>query len=131
MASLASTIGAIEKAIGSDGEARRINIGGSADFFTSWIERRGNDYEFSVKTPRAGCNPMEFLTPSMKGLIRPHDVVIIYECGAGGRDVHMQPHLPPAKRRPWRLVDDTGREYEIQGFDGTWHRHAFGGRPST
>jgi hypothetical protein len=81
---LAERVSRLERR-GGGGGSRWIRIGCSTDYAESWVERVRGGLEFHVRVPSVGCDPDPYLTPEMRDLIRPNDVVVIYDCGVGGR----------------------------------------------
>lgn len=127
--SIANRIGRLERDLGGGDQPRRVTIWWG-DFSESWVERRPGDLQFYVKVPAAesdddaGLDPLLYLSPEMRAMIRPDDQVAVFEaCGIDCRQRHLQHDLPPCKRRLWRFVEDgDGQDFEVQGDDGTWRR---------
>ncbi len=143
--SLASRVGRLERAADGDDEARRVVVWHSPNYSESWVERGEEIINFHVRTdgpgedpphgvevgrtiapqPHHGFDPLRYLTAEMRAMLRPGDLITTFEVGPmDRRNPHLQMHIPPWKRRPWRL-DSSGRSYELLDEDGTWHRHEF------
>src|SRR4051812_36276497 len=113
----------LERLWASDNSPRRVAISCGPDVAESWIERevRGGEVAICmhVKLPDHVADPFDHMTPEQRAEIRPGDHVVTYETASDGRDAHLQMHLPPWKRRPWRFSD--GRA-EVQDEWGVWRR---------
>src|SRR5262249_1275197 len=122
-AGLAGRIGRLERITGSDDKPRQVLVCFGDHYAESWIERGqgwdGRHVQLWVKVPLNDADPLEHLTPEQRREIRPGDSVVVFETGCDGRNPHLQHHLSPRKRRPYRLVDE-GRSYELELQPGVW-----------
>lgn len=75
--------------------------------------------------PWKPVNPLEHLTPEMRRALRPNDEIVTFQvCGLDARNPHLQMHLPPWKRKPYRMNPTGGdRYYELEELPGYWVRH--------
>jgi hypothetical protein len=121
MSRLAGRIRRLERLLGDDNRPRRIIVWHGPHLAESWTTRnRDGSLDFNLKTPDRDADPMRHLTPEMRGMIRDGDKVVTYMLVENRRNAHLQQHLPPWKRRPFRRLADG--HFELQDEDGEWRR---------